>query len=292
MAAEAAGLIDVYRQHYPDPVAHEGLTWPADRPFVKGYNPARAGQAADRIDLMYASESAAARSVQVVGEAASDYSDIGVDPWPSDHRAIVATFELTLGQCPDVLAASRTLNRIGDQVHLRFHAPAAVGGSVVAASVSGSNRQHVVVEGLGSASGGAEFAAASLGPGEFNLLLRSPDDTEVARTGIWIVEPETAPDLTVGRSRYAVGEGIDVAWSFAPGNRADWIAVFDRGADPARSRRKVWTYTGATVAGRHVLDGTLQPPRWPLAAGEYTVHLLLDDVWDSLAEADFSVTTG
>lgn len=87
-----------------------------------------------------------------------------------------------------------------------------------------------------------------------------------------------------------MGEGIDVTWAAAPGNRADWIAVFDRGVDPATSKRKIWTYTGATVVGQHVLNGSRQPRRWPLEPGDYTAHLLLDDIWDSLAHAHFTVT--
>ena len=43
VAAEDAGLVDVYREIYPDPVSHQGITWPASRPFCPGLQP-RAGR--------------------------------------------------------------------------------------------------------------------------------------------------------------------------------------------------------------------------------------------------------
>ena len=55
VATEQVGLVDAYRSVYPDPVTHPGLTWPADRPFVDGYNPAADGHPEDRIDFMYVS---------------------------------------------------------------------------------------------------------------------------------------------------------------------------------------------------------------------------------------------
>ncbi|HEY2803652.1 MAG TPA: hypothetical protein VGJ67_07005, partial [Actinomycetota bacterium] len=36
---EKAGLVDSFRTVHPDPVADPGLTWPASRPHVDGYNP-------------------------------------------------------------------------------------------------------------------------------------------------------------------------------------------------------------------------------------------------------------
>jgi hypothetical protein len=45
---EHAGFNDSYRAVHPDPVKDSGLTWPAARPFVKGYNPGLNGAAAYR----------------------------------------------------------------------------------------------------------------------------------------------------------------------------------------------------------------------------------------------------
>ena len=64
VATEQIGLVDAYRSVYPDPVTHPGLTWPADRPFVDGYNPAADGHPEDRIDLMYVSPDIAVSEIQ------------------------------------------------------------------------------------------------------------------------------------------------------------------------------------------------------------------------------------
>lgn len=287
VAAEEVGLVDVYRQQYPDPALHPGLTWPADRPHVEGYNPARSGQSADRIDLMYAGPSARPTSVRIVGEPGSG-SDIAVDPWPSDHRALVATFELEPAPAPAVVDAARIRNRIDDDVILRYHAPDPSRSRIVA-NRGDATRRVTCASPLAGASGKLTVPAARLGLGEHDIALVTDDDALQASTTIWVAAQRAEPRLLLSRSRYQVGEAIAVRWQYAPGNRADWIAVFDRGADPANTKRRIWTYTGATVAGQHTLDGSLQPRRWPLPEGEYTAHLLLDDVWESLAQADFTV---
>jgi len=273
---------------YPDPVTHPGLTWPADRPHVEGYNPARDGQAADRIDLMYASPQVRPTSVRIAGEGGSKYSDIVVDPWPSDHRAIVAEFELALTPVPALLAAAQPLNRSDDDVVLRYHTSGELNSRIVVSPPEAAE-PTVLAGPLLATSGDLAVPAGVPGVGQHHVELVSEDNEVLADTTIWVAEPDAKPTLLLDRKEYAVGQGVGVRWENAPGNRADWIAVFDRGADPATSRRKIWTYTGATVVGEHTLDGSQQPRRWPLPAGDYVVHLLLDDVWDSMAQVDFSV---
>jgi hypothetical protein len=87
----------------------------------------------------------------------------------------------------------------------------------------------------------------------------------------------------------AVGEPLRVRWQWAPGNRFDWVAVYARGADPASAKPRLSSHTGATIDGELVFDAASHPRRWPLAPGEYTVHLLLDDLRVSLASCDFAV---
>ncbi len=84
----SAGLRDAYRLLHADEVAHPGITW---TPLTKSDDPK---DHHDRIDFVFFAGSAVtARRCQVVGEAAPA-ADIVVTPWPSDHRAVVGTFEL------------------------------------------------------------------------------------------------------------------------------------------------------------------------------------------------------
>lgn len=75
-----AGLMDVYRTVHTDEVARPGHTWtplPAARDVP------------DRIDIIY-TRGLNPLSAHVIGETA-EQADIVVDPYPSDHRAVVAT---------------------------------------------------------------------------------------------------------------------------------------------------------------------------------------------------------
>ena len=83
---------------------------------------------------------------------------------------------------------------------------------------------------------------------------------------------------------------MTATWSWTPGNRADWVAVYARGADPASDKPLVKAVTGATVDGSVMFDQALRPRKWPLPAGQYTLHLLADDLPVSLASTDFDVS--
>ena len=88
-----AGLKDAFREYYPDPVTVPGFTWPAgtysETPDSSIADPE------DRIDFVYFSgTNVKLKNVQRLGEAA-ETSDIALPNYPSDHRAVLATFELT-----------------------------------------------------------------------------------------------------------------------------------------------------------------------------------------------------
>ena len=88
-----AGLKDAFREYYPDPVTVPGFTWPAgtysETPDSSIADPE------DRIDFVYFSgTNVKLKNVQRLGEAA-ETSDIVLPDYPSDHRAVLATFELT-----------------------------------------------------------------------------------------------------------------------------------------------------------------------------------------------------
>ena len=290
VAVEEAGLADVYRLVYPDPVTHPGLTWPADRPFVKGYNPARAGKAADRIDLMYASDAVRPVSVRLVGEVGSDMTDVGVDPWPTDHRAIVASLDVEPGAAPTLVSVARRLVAAGEDVEVHYNAVDDNAGQLAAVPAGSAPQGALLVERLLDArTGSRTLVGGQLESRAYDVLLLTAAGRELARTPLWVVEPGTRPGIRTGKPIYQVGEAVELSWENAPGNRADWVGVYPRGADSKVVRRLLWTYTGATVVGAATLDGGVSPRRWPLPAGEYTTHLMRDDQPISLAESEFTV---
>ena len=83
-----AGFTDAYRTVYPDEMKNPGFTW---SPMYKTDDPTTHH---DRIDFVYfKGKGVKVTDVKVVGENKED-ADIVVSPYPSDHRAVVATFTL------------------------------------------------------------------------------------------------------------------------------------------------------------------------------------------------------
>lgn len=85
----SAGLVDAYRQYRSDELEHPGFTW---TPLTKNENP---DDHHDRIDFIFADQRCASiESCEVVGETEFN-ADKVIDPWPSDHRAVLATIAIT-----------------------------------------------------------------------------------------------------------------------------------------------------------------------------------------------------
>jgi exonuclease III len=83
-----AGFTDAYRTVHPDEMAKPGFTWTtlkkADDPTIHY----------DRIDYVYfKGKGVKVTDSKIIGED-KEHADIVVAPYPSDHRAVVATFSL------------------------------------------------------------------------------------------------------------------------------------------------------------------------------------------------------
>lgn len=86
----AAGMRDGYREIHPDPVTHPAFTW------TPGYLPPTMtdDEVHDRIDRVYVSgEGVVPVAAEVLGPD-EDLSTIIVQPYPSDHRAVLVEFEI------------------------------------------------------------------------------------------------------------------------------------------------------------------------------------------------------
>ena len=89
-----AGMKDAYRECYPDSLEFPGFTWPAgsypETPDSSIQDPE------DRIDFVYfTGTDVRVKNVERLGEDAAT-SEISFAEYPSDHRAVLATFELPL----------------------------------------------------------------------------------------------------------------------------------------------------------------------------------------------------
>lgn len=88
LAVANAGLRDAFRAVHPDEVTHPGWTW---TPITQ---PTDLKDRHDRIDFVFfAGKGVSVKRGEVVGES-REFADIVVTPYPSDHRAVVATVGL------------------------------------------------------------------------------------------------------------------------------------------------------------------------------------------------------
>jgi endonuclease/exonuclease/phosphatase family metal-dependent hydrolase len=108
------GYIDSYRRLFPDPVTHPGFTYPADNPDadVNKLTWAPDADERERIDFIYykPAKGLLVKDVVVVGpkgcivrgKRTEELSqDNFIEPsgiWPSDHKAVMAGFELAVGK--------------------------------------------------------------------------------------------------------------------------------------------------------------------------------------------------
>ena len=84
-----AGFSDSYRKIYPDEMKNPGITW---SPVYKVGDPRTHH---DRIDFVYfKGKGLEVKDVKIVGENEKN-ADIVVTPYPSDHRAVVASFKIS-----------------------------------------------------------------------------------------------------------------------------------------------------------------------------------------------------
>ena len=300
-AVEAAGFTDSWRAVYPDPLRSLGLTWWAARPKVDGWNPGR-NAPQDRIDFIYSAGPARATAAQLAGEQDGPEVTFGVEPWPSDHRAVMSTFEVTPGPLPVMVALSPQVATVGQAVTATYKA--ADGGAQSLAVVraggepSGALESPELAAGAHS-NGSAQIDTQALSPGDYEVLLVGAGGEVQARAPFWVQQPGAKPVLTTDSTAYASGEPIVVTWKNAPANRWDWIGVYRASAaDPNVDDYLIWQYTGGagsgtsagTVAGTMTMDkGTVEGEPWPLPAGDYVMYYLLADGYEWVAKTEFRV---
>ncbi len=83
-----AGFVDAYRVAHPDEINNPGYTW---TPLTEVND---TNDHHDRIDFIYVKgENVKVEKVEMAGES-EEHANIVVTPYPSDHRAVVATFAL------------------------------------------------------------------------------------------------------------------------------------------------------------------------------------------------------
>ena len=87
-----AGYTDAFRQLRPDVINDRGNTWTPGSPAPT----VAANEVIDRIDFVYyAGQNVTPQNATIYGYNAADPdTDVGIQPYPSDHRSVVVQFQL------------------------------------------------------------------------------------------------------------------------------------------------------------------------------------------------------
>ena len=113
-----AGVADTYRVAHPDAVARAGITWSYGYPYPY----LKPDEQLDRIDFIMARGAVKTIKSEILGDPRMPDTDIGVSPWPSDHRAVVSTREVVPGPAPAMVSIDRRSVPAGAVLTARFHA--------------------------------------------------------------------------------------------------------------------------------------------------------------------------
>lgn len=285
-AVERAGFRDTYRAVHPDPVADPGVTWTYGYPYPR----LRPGEIIDRIDLVFATPNVKVLESEIVGPQGSPDADIGITPFPSDHRGVVSTVQVMPTTPPLFVAAEARRIERGEAVVVRYHAPdGEAEDRIVIVRSKGHPADALMALPPYEADffGSVTFGSATLEPGLYDTVLVGKGNKELSRNSFWVVGQGAVSSLETDKATYRVGEVVTTTWDNAPANRWDWLGVYTT-ADPDLYNYLGFVYTDARVSGEVTLDKTALGQAM-LPPGEYEVRLMLDDGYEVLAAKRFRV---
>lgn len=279
-----AGFTDAWRAAHPDPVAAPGLTWTPGRPWPV----VPEGETQDRIDHVQIAN-ATVVDATVVGEPGNPDAGVSVTPWPSDHRAVLATIDAMPAPAPALITTEPRPVRAGADLLIRAHVPD--GGSWSAYLVPrGGAPATAALTGIADVSLADRptilLSTAGIEPGAYDAVLLGADGTELARHAFSVVAADGRATLALAQDKVTPGADIALTFTGAPGFKLDWIGIY-RAGEPSVYNYLGFAYTGA----RH--EGAITFPAdelyEELAPGNYEARLMFDDHYRTVAIAPFTV---
>jgi endonuclease/exonuclease/phosphatase family metal-dependent hydrolase len=282
LALEEAGFIDAYRAAHPNPAAKIGMTWTPGYPVPR----LRADEVVDRIDHIYAAGDVVVIDAQIVGERGGRDVEIEIDPYPSDHRGVVATVLVTPAAPPLLVAVKDRAITQGDEIVVRYVAPdGEYSDRIIILPAGGSVTEDAILSLPPMEAdfyGAVTFGSHLLAPGAYEAALVAAGDEELARSEFWVTAPGAVPAVRTTQETYTPGEPVVVEWENMPVNRYDWIGIYPAGESDLYNYLG-FLYTDARSSGSVTFEGL------ELEAGDYEVRLMRDDWYVVLASGRFSV---
>ena len=268
-ALARAGFQDTYRAAHPDAAAMPGITWTFGYPFPR----LNANEVVDRIDMIHASAGITTLASGIAGPPGTPDVTYPIDPYPSDHRAVISTVRLApVAPRPFASVLHRRIER-GDDVGVRYASPRGEGRDHLAIARAGE-RDPIMTLPPQEASffGHVTFGSGGLTPGRYEAQLVSRRRIR-SRSTFWVVAQDARPRI---RAR-----GTKISWRNTPGYRRDWIGIWKAGDTDLYNDYLTFEYTGAAVNGSTTISG-LEP-------GRYVARLMKDDGYAELARTRFRV---
>lgn len=281
VAMEDAGFTDTYRAMHPDPVTDPGFTY-----CVRFFPACGRWDTWDRIDYVYSSGPVDIVGSQVVGEG-GPFTDIRSRPWPTDHRAVVSTVDVTPVEPEPFAAPLDERTWLGHRVRAAFHHPASPGRTIGlwARGDDPATDPAVAEAAIDDAAddGIASLDTDGLDPGDYTVALL--DGGIVATSKVSLLERNARATVAATDRRYEQGDPIRVVWTGGPGNRYDWLALTRNCFDASDCPLRQWRYIDGNV------NGTARFTRgsegvWPLRAGRYAVSFCVDDDYVCVATSE------
>ena len=284
-----AGFRDSYREVHPDPVAVPGFTWtpPGTLESVKN-------EVHDRIDWVLVQGPVETLSTALVGEAGGPDVDVELDPYPTDHRGVVSTFEVGAADPAPFAAVAARRVFVGEPLAVRVHGP---GARVVLVPARSGPAAAVASRTVNGPEVTVTFPTTALTPRAYDALLLDGTDGVLSRSRTWLYAAGAQPRVHTTRTVYEVGQPIRVRWRAAPGYRFDWFGVFSPGRGPVQNAETcnagtcgnghylLYHYTDTRIQGSTMIGPASFPGyrTWPLKAGSYEIRMLMDDGYRTLA---------
>jgi hypothetical protein len=227
----------------------------------------------------------------VVGEPGDPDAGVTISPYPTDHRGVVTTFEVTPGSMPMLVAVGSRRVFAGETLAVRFHARGRKDGAVAIVPAGGGAASAVARRATGGRTDGTlSFATAgtapgAYAPGAYEAALLDGTGAVLSRSPFWLYAAGTAPSVATAKSLYVSGEPIEVSWKADPGFKWDWLGVYSPGS--ADDHYALYTYTHTAIEGTTTFSAASSTgaAEWPLPPGTYEIRLLLDDGYRALASS-------
>jgi PKD repeat protein len=290
-AIEDSGMVDSYREAYPNPEAFPGITW---SPIYQTYvYPNGKPEPLDRIDFIYYTGNSVEMQnseIFVVGTP-EQIPNHWQNEWPSDHSAVVSSFSVETGAEVSGLPVAK------------FYSSTPVimqGENISFTDISTNNPTSWswIFEGGSPATSTEQNPIVTYGAtGHYSVTLVSTNaegsDTTTV-TDLIIVKPGVdLINLSTDYEIYNLDEPITVSFSNGPGNPTDWIGIYKVGDIPGVNQSTLWFYVNGTqTATIGISDGSVTFPTGLQIEDDYWVGMFENDGYNLLIADSFQVLDG